>query len=134
LVQPTFVYGHPLAISPLTRKDEKDPRYTQRFELYIGTKEFCNAYTELNDPIDQKERFLAQVKEKEEGNQEANEIDYSFLDALDYGMPPTGGIGYGIDRLVMFLCGVDSIREVLLFPTMKDRGNSAPADGGAETK
>lgn len=124
LIQPTFVYGHPLEITPLARKDEKDPRFTQRFELYISTKEFCNAYTELNDPLDQRERFLNQVKEKEQGNEEANEIDYSFLDAMDYGLPPTGGIGFGIDRLVMFLCQVDSIREVILFPTMRDRGGN----------
>jgi len=127
LIQPTIVYGHPLDITPLARKDEKDSRFTQRFELYIGCKEFCNAYTELNDPIDQKERFVAQLKEKEAGNQEANEIDYSFLDALEYGMPPTGGIGFGIDRLCMFLAGVDSIREIILFPTMKtikDTGES----------
>lgn len=128
LIQPTFVIGHPIEITPLARKDEKDPRFTQRFELYIGTKEFCNAYTELNDPLDQRQRFLNQVKEKEEGNQEANEIDFSFLDAMDYGLPPTGGIGFGIDRLVMFLAGVDSIREVILFPTMKDRGNTPAAD------
>jgi lysyl-tRNA synthetase class 2 len=119
LVQPTLVFGHPIEITPLARKDEKDPRFTQRFELYIGTKEFCNAYTELNDPIDQRERFENQVKERLEGNEEANEIDYSFLDAMDYGLPPTGGIGFGIDRLVMFLCQVDSIREVILFPTLK---------------
>ncbi len=119
LIQPTIVYGHPLDITPLARKNDKDPRFTERFELYIATKEFCNAYTELNDPIDQKERFIQQVKEKEQGNEEANEIDYNFLDALEYGLPPTGGIGFGIDRLVMFLAGVDSIREVLLFPAMK---------------
>lgn len=124
LIQPTFVTSHPLDITPLARKDDNDPRFTQRFELYIGAKEFCNAYTELNDPIDQKERFLQQVKEKEAGNDEANEIDYSFLDALEYGMPPTGGIGFGVDRMVMLLAGVDSIREILLFPTLRDRGNS----------
>jgi lysyl-tRNA synthetase class 2 len=134
LVQPTFVTGHPIEISPLTRKDEKDPRFVQRFELYIGTKEFCNAYTELNDPIDQRQRFMEQVKEKEEGNDEANEVDYSFLDAMDYGLPPTGGIGYGIDRLVMLLCGVDSIREVLLFPTMKDRGDAKQPTPAADAK
>ena len=119
LIQPTIVYGHPLDITPLARKNDKDPRFTERFELYIATKEFCNAYTELNDPIDQKERFIKQVEEKEQGNEEANEIDYNFLDALEFGLPPTGGIGFGIDRLVMFLAGVDSIREVLLFPAMK---------------
>ena len=128
LIQPTFLCGHPVEISPLTRRDEKDPRFVQRFELYIAAKEMCNAYTELNDPIDQRSRFMEQVKEKDAGNDEANEVDYSFLDAMDYGLPPTGGIGYGIDRLVMFLCGVDSIREVLLFPTLKDRGDNKKAD------
>ena len=119
LVQPTFVMGHPIEISPLTQKDDVDPRFTKRFELYISTKEMCNAYTELNDPIDQRQRFEEQLKEKNLGNEEANEIDESFLDALEIGMPPAGGIGYGIDRLVMFLTSQDSIREVLLFPTMK---------------
>ena len=104
-----------------TQKDDVDPRFTKRFELYISTKEMCNAYTELNDPIDQRQRFEEQLKEKNLGNEEANEIDESFLDALEIGMPPAGGIGYGIDRLVMFLTSQDSIREVLLFPTMKDR-------------
>lgn len=121
LVQPTFVTGHPIEISPLTQKDEKDPRFVKRFELYISCKEMCNAYTELNDPIDQRERFEAQLAERNMGNEEANEIDYSFLDALEYGMPPAGGIGYGIDRLVMFLTSSDSIRDVILFPTMRDR-------------
>lgn len=121
LIQPTIVYGHPIEITPLARKDEKDPRFTQRFELYIGCKEFCNAYTELNDPMDQRERFEAQVKEKEQGNEEANDLDESFLDALEYGLPPTGGIGFGIDRMIMFFTGTDSIREVILFPTMRDR-------------
>ena len=121
LVQPTFVMGHPIEISPLTQKDDNDPRFTKRFEMYICCKEMCNAYTELNDPIDQRERFLAQVKERDLGNEEANEIDESFLDALEYGMAPTGGIGYGIDRLIMFLTSSDSIRDVILFPTMRDR-------------
>jgi len=121
LIQPTIVYGHPIEITPLARKDEKDPRFTQRFELYIGCKEFCNAYTELNDPIDQRERFESQAKERAAGNAEANEIDESFLDALEYGLPPTGGIGFGIDRMIMFFTGTDSIRDVILFPTMKDR-------------
>jgi len=121
LIQPTIVYGHPIEITPLARKDEKDPRFTQRFELYIGCKEFCNAYTELNDPLDQRARFEAQAKERAAGNDEANEIDESFLDALEYGLPPTGGIGFGIDRMIMFFTGTDSIRDVILFPTMKDR-------------
>ncbi len=128
LVQPTIVYGHPIEITPLARKNDKDPRFTERFELYIACKEFCNAYTELNDPIDQKERFINQMKEREAGNDEANEIDYNFLDALEYGLPPTGGIGFGIDRLIMLLAGVDSIREVLLFPTMRDRGDNKEKD------
>ncbi len=119
LVQPTFLYGHPIEISPLTKKG-KDPRFTERFEFYVNGTEYANAYSELNDPIDQKERFIAQLKAKELGDDEANEMDYNFLDALNYGMPPAGGIGIGIDRLVMLLLGVQNIREVILFPTMKD--------------
>src|SRR5690554_3922350 len=119
LVQPTFIYGHPIEISPLAKKNPKDPRYTDRFELFINTKEYCNAFSELNDPIDQKERFLAQLKEKELGNDEANEMDTDYIEALEYGMPPTGGLGIGIDRTVMLLCQVDSIRDVLLFPHMR---------------
>lgn len=121
LVQPTFVFGHPIEISPLTKKDPKDPRFTQRFELFIGGREYANAYTELNDPIDQRERFENQLKEKELGNDEANEMDNDFVEALEYGMPPTGGIGIGIDRLVMLLTNSASIRDVLLFPHMKNR-------------
>ena len=119
LVQPTFVMGHPIEISPLARKNPKDPRFTERFEIYIARKEMANAFTELNDPIDQLERFENQLKEKKLGNDEACEIDYDFVDALEYGMPPAGGIGIGIDRLVMFLTSSDSIRDVILFPTMK---------------
>ena len=121
LIEPTFLYGHPIEISPLTKKDPEDPRFTQRFELFISGKECANAYTELNDPIDQLERFEAQLKEKNMGNEEANDIDMDFIEALEYGMPPTGGIGYGIDRLIMFFTEQDSIRDVLLFPTMKPR-------------
>ena len=121
LIQPTFVYGHPIEISPLTKKDPKDPRFTQRFELFINTNEYANAYTELNDPIDQLERFENQQKEKELGNEEANDIDNDYVEALEYGMPPTGGIGIGIDRLVMLLTNSKSIRDVLLFPSMKTR-------------
>lgn len=119
LVQPTFVMGHPIEISPLARKNPKDPRFTERFEIYIARKEMANAFTELNDPIDQLERFENQLKEKKLGNDEACEIDYDFVDALEYGMPPAGGIGIGIDRLVMFLTSSYSIRDVILFPTMK---------------
>lgn len=121
LIQPTFVYGHPIEITPLAKQNKEDPRFTERFELYIGKKEMCNAYTELNDPIEQKKRFMAQMEERLKGNEEANEIDYSFLDALEYGLPPTGGIGFGIDRMVMFLTEADSIREVILFPTLKTK-------------
>ena len=118
LIQPTFVYGHPIEISPLTKKG-KDPRFTERFELYVNGTEYANAYSELNDPIDQKERFIAQLKAKELGDDEANEMDTDFIEALEYGMPPTGGIGIGFDRLVMLLTNQRSIREVILFPTMK---------------
>lgn len=121
LVQPTFLCGHPVEISPLTKIDPEDPRFVQRFELFIGGHEFANAYTELNDPIDQLERFESQLKERELGNDEANEIDMDFVEALEYGMPPCGGVGMGIDRLVMFLTEQVSIREVLLFPHMRDR-------------
>ena len=121
LVEPTFLYGHPIEISPLTKKNPEDPRFVDRFELFIGGKEFANAYTELNDPIDQLERFEAQISERDLGNDEANDIDMDFVEALEYGMPPAGGIGYGIDRLCMLFLEVDTIRDVLLFPTMKDR-------------
>ena len=121
LIEPTFLYGHPIEISPLTKKDPEDPRFTQRFELFISGHECANAYTELNDPIDQLERFEAQLTEKELGNDEANDIDMDFVEALEYGMPPAGGIGYGIDRLVMLFTEQESIRDVLLFPTMKER-------------
>ena len=121
LIQPTFLYGHPIEISPLTKKNPEDPRFVDRFELFIGGKEFANAYTELNDPIDQLERFEAQLAERNLGNDEANDIDMDFIEALEYGMPPTGGIGYGIDRLMMLFTEQESIRDVLLFPTMKEK-------------
>ncbi len=121
LIQPTFLYGHPIEISPLTKKNPEDPRFVDRFELFIGGKEFANAYTELNDPVDQLERFEAQLAEKELGNDEANDIDMDFIEALEYGMPPAGGIGYGIDRLCMLFLEEESIRDVILFPTMKER-------------
>lgn len=119
IVEPTFVYGHPVEISPLARKNKQDPRFTERFELFICGNEYANAFTELNDPIDQYERFEGQLRERELGNDEASEMDLDFVEALEYGMPPAGGMGMGIDRLVMLLTGSDSIREVILFPTMK---------------
>ena len=123
IVQPTFVYGHPIEISPLAKKNPEDPRFTDRFELLVNGIEMDNAFTELNDPIDQRERFEAQLNAKELGDDEANEMDTDYVEALEYGLPPTGGIGFGIDRFVMLLTGTDSIRDVLLFPTMKDRNN-----------
>ena len=124
LIQPTFVTDHPLAISPLTKKRPDDPNKVERFELFINTWEMCNAYSELNDPIDQRERFAAQDAAFEAGDEEANHTDEDFLNALSIGMPPTGGIGYGIDRLVMLLTDSQAIRDVLLFPTMKSQGAS----------
>ncbi|MGZ9755952.1 lysine--tRNA ligase [Mycoplasma sp. 246B] len=122
LIQPTFVYGHPIEISPLTAKS-KDPRFTERAELFINTKEYANMYTELSDPIDQLQRFQEQLQEKENGNDEASDIDWDFVDSLEYGMPPTGGCGIGIDRLTMLFTEKDSIRDVLLFPTLKRKNH-----------
>lgn len=119
LRQPTFLYEYPIENSPLTKKCKDNPRMTQRFELFIGGREYANAYSELNDPIDQYERFLKQVQAREAGDEEANMMDDDFVQALEYGMPPTGGMGMGIDRLVMLLTDSASIRDVLLFPTMK---------------
>ena len=141
LVQPTFVMDHPLAISPLTKKKPEDPEKVERFELFINTWEMCNAYSELNDPIDQRERFAAQDAAFAAGDEEANHTDEDFLNALEVGMPPTGGIGYGIDRLVMLLTDSAAIRDVLLFPTMKSQGatknaanNGAQAEAAQDTE
>ena len=120
LQEPTFVHSYPIEVSPLTKKEKDNPLFTDRFELFIGGMEYGNAYTELNDPLDQKERFVAQLKAKELGDEEANEMDYDFLEALEYGMPPAGGIGIGIDRFVMLMTNQQSIREVILFPCMRD--------------
>ena len=119
LIQPTFVMDHPIEISPLTKKKPDDPEYVERFEMFMNGWEMCNAYSELNDPIDQRERFKAQEAALAAGDEEANTTDEDFLNALSIGMPPTGGIGYGIDRLTMLMTNSPAIRDVLLFPTMK---------------
>ena len=121
IIEPTFIYEYPIEVSPLARKNEKDPRYTDRFELFICGGEYANAFTELNDPIDQYQRFENQLKERELGNEEANEMDIDYVEALEYGMPPAGGMGMGIDRLVMLLTNSENIREVILFPHMKKK-------------
>ena len=127
LIQPTYLYGHPVSISPLAKKNADDPRFADRYELFINGKEYANAFSELNDPIDQRERFENQLKLRDLGDDEANEMDVDYVDALEYGLPPTGGVGMGIDRLVMLLTNQDTIREVLLFPHMKLTGESKGA-------
>ena len=129
LMQPTFITNHPTEISPLAKRNPEDPRVTDRFEFFVYGRELANGFTELNDPIDQKGRFLDQLKQREAGDDEAHVMDEDFVQALEYGLPPTGGLGIGVDRLVMFLTDAPSIRDVLLFPTMKPLGKteSAPA-------
>ena len=119
LIQPTFITGHPKEISPLAKSNPENPEITDRFEAFIYGREICNGFTELNDPIDQRERFMKQVEERANGDEEANMMDEDFVTALEYGLPPTGGLGIGIDRLVMFLTDSSTIRDVLFFPTMK---------------
>ena len=133
LIQPTFIMDHPIEISPLTKKKPSDPTKVERFELFINTWEMCNAYSELNDPIDQRERFKAQDALADAGDEEANHTDEDFLNALEIGMPPTGGIGYGIDRLVMLLTDSQAIRDVLLFPTMKSLDSDKNASKAGDT-
>lgn len=121
LIQPTFITDYPIEISPLAKLKKDSKEFTDRFELFIGGREYANAYSELNDPFQQYDRFVQQMKEKDSGNDEATQMDLDFVEALEYAMPPTGGLGIGIDRLVMLITGKNSIKDVLLFPHMKPR-------------
>jgi len=121
LMRPTFVYGYPIEISPLSRRNDQDPDLADRFELFIGGKEIANAFNELNDPVDQRERFMAQVSLREAGDEEAQYMDEDYLDAMEYGLPPTAGEGIGIDRVVMLLTDSPSIRDVIFFPHMRTK-------------
>ncbi|MBQ1678986.1 MAG: lysine--tRNA ligase [Oscillospiraceae bacterium] len=134
LIQPTFITMYPVEVSPLTKRSPADPRLTERFEFFIAHSEMGNAYSELNDPIDQRGRFLKQMEQRERGDDEAEMIDEDFLNAMEYGMPPTGGMGIGVDRCVMMLCGADTIREVILFPTMKPLDKEKPEKAEAKTE